>query len=364
VPSLLFADFCEGGFEHKETLQTGADAAFKGGYTDICLVPNLNPITDTKAQVHYLTSQKLPVRIHPLGAMSKSCDGKQLSEMIDMREAGAIAFTDGYNSSQHTGLFLKALQYVKAFDGIIIYIPIDTDIAPHALMHEGEISTQLGMPGQPALAEHLAVKKAIELLRYTHSRLHLTGISSQASLEYIHQAKKEGLQLTCSVSPFHLLFTDEDLMTYDSNFKMYPPLRTQADRTALINGLQEGIIDCIASHHRPQDWDAKQKEFEYAKAGNISLQTMLPMILKAIPDVEPEKIAEWLSWTPAKILQLPQPNIEINEPAKLTVFSIHDTWMYNADINASLSENSTLLGEQLTGKIIATIHGEFSYIHA
>src|SRR6478609_5717389 len=263
----IFSHFCDPGLEYKETLETGANAAAAGGFTQVFVVPNTQPVVDSKSQVEYISqkSKSLPVTIHPLGAITKGTEGKDLAEMYDMKHSGAIAFSDGTNPVQSPGLFLKALQYVKAFDGVLVQVPLDKSIGSGGLINEGVISTRLGLPGIPSLAEEIIVKRDIDLLRYTQSKLHITGVSTQNSLALIAAAKKEGLNISCSVTPYHLFFCDEDMQTYDTNLKVNPPLRSKADMLALREAVLNGLVDCIASHHLPQDWDNKVCEFEMPK---------------------------------------------------------------------------------------------------
>src|SRR5215467_6447771 len=223
----VFANFCDPGYEFKETLETGANAAAAGGFTDVFVIPNTRPVIDSKSQVEYIRgkSSSLPVNIRPIGALTKGLEGKDLAEMYDMRHSGAVAFSDGTSPVQSAGLLLKGLQYVKAFDGIIIQVPDDKTVGANGLMNEGIVSTRLGLPGKPMMAEELMVARDIKLVRYTESRLHFTGVTSPRSLEYIRRAKESGLAVTCSVTPFHLYFTDADLVGYDTNLKVYPPLR-------------------------------------------------------------------------------------------------------------------------------------------
>lgn len=206
-----FADFCDPGNEHKETLVTGANAAAAGGYTEVMLIPNTNPLGDNKSQVEYLVQRRnsLPVTIHPLGAITKNAEGRELSEMYDMHHSGAVAFSDGINSLQSSGIMLKALEYVKAIDATIIQLPDDKNIAANGLMNEGITSLQLGLQGKPAIAEEILIARDIELLKYTNSKIHFTGVSTKRGLDMIAQAKEQGFKVSCSVTPYHLFFSDE-----------------------------------------------------------------------------------------------------------------------------------------------------------
>ena len=199
-----FAHFCDPGLEYRETLETGARAAAAGGFTDVMVLPNTQPPVHNKTQVEYIVqkSRALPVTIHPIGAVTKNCEGNELAEMYDMRQSGALAFGDGIHAIQNSGLLIKALQYVKTFDGTIIQIPDEKSIGTGALMNEGVVSTQLGLPGKPAMAEELMVARDIKLARYAGSRLHITGVSTAKSLEYIRRAKDAGLHVSCSVTPY------------------------------------------------------------------------------------------------------------------------------------------------------------------
>ena len=354
----LFANFGDPGYEFKETLETGASAAAFGGFTDVFVIPNTKPVTDTKSQVEYIRrkSEALPVNVFPIGAISKNAEGKDLAEMYDMLASGAIAFSDGINPVQSAGILLKALQYVKAFDGVIIQIPDDKSVGSNGLMHEGIISTRLGLPGKPMMAEELLVARDIKLARYAGSKLHFTGVSSPKSLEYIKRAKDGGIQVTCSVTPYHLYFCDEDLLNYDTNLKVYPPLRSNQDMHALRNAVADGTVDCIATHHMPQEVDSKVLEFEYAKNGMIGLETCYAVLKTVLPEVPETRWVELLSINPRKLFGLPQQVIAVHQPAALTIYNPGASFTFtNADIY-SKSKNSAFLGKRLTGQVIGTIN--------
>lgn len=362
----IFCQFHDTGSEHKETLQSGTLAAAAGGFTDVFTVPNTQPVVHNKAQVEYILqkSRHLSAGIAPLGAITKNCEGKELSEMYDMRASGAIAFTDGWRTIQSPQMLLKALQYVKTFNGVVIQLPDEQLLSKTGLINEGLVSTLLGLPGKPALAESLMVARDLELLEYTGSRLHLTGISTQKSIELIRRAKNKGLDVTCSATPYHLYFTDEATTGYDTNLKVNPPLRTAADRDALRQAVLDGTIDCISSHHYPQDYDAKICEFEYAGYGMEGLESSFRAVLSVLPELSAERIAALFSINARRIFGLSMPRIELNQPAHFTLFNTTETpSVFEKKSIRSQCSNNAFVGETLPGKVIGTIRGERIFLN-
>jgi dihydroorotase len=361
----LFSNFCDPGYEFKETLETGTKAAAWGGYTDVFVVPNTTPVLQSKASIEYIVQKgrSLPVTVHPIGAITKNAEGKDLAEMYDMEQSGAIAFSDGLNAVQSSGVLLKALQYIKAINKTIIQMPDDKTINPHGLMNEGIVSTGLGLPGKPAIAEELMIARDIELTKYSGSKLHFTAISTKKGIELIKKAKADGINITCSVTPYHLLFCDEDLAHYDTNLKVNPPLRTVRDRDALKEAVLDGTIDCIASHHSPQDLDNKVIEFENAKNGMIGLQTAFAIVNTVLPKLTPERLVELFSTNTRSIFDLPIHSIQQNSVANLSIFTMKQSWVFEKRDNLSNSSNSPFFGKELVGKPLGIINKDKLFLN-
>ena len=359
----IFSQFWDPGFEYKETLQTGAATAAAGGFTDVMILPNTNPVLHNKAGIEYVVQRgrQLPVNIHPIAAITRNTEGKELAEMYDMHLSGAVAFSDGTNTIQSGGLLLKALQYLKAINKTIIQLPDDKSISGSGLMNEGVISTQLGLPGRPAIAEELMIARDIELAQYTNSRLHITAVSTARSVELITKARNEGVMVSCSVTPYHLCFSDQELTGYDTNLKLNPPLRTEKDRDALRKAVINGSIDCIATHHMPQDTDHKVVEFEYAHNGMIGLETAFSVVRTCLPELSLEKIIQLFSTNPRELFNLPVASIKKDEPACLSLFLPDTEW--KVGLQKSKSRNSAFTGKTLKGRAMGIINKEKLFLN-
>jgi dihydroorotase len=351
----------EPGLETKEDLTTGLQAAAAGGFTGVALVPDTQPPVHSKTEVEYLINKAKGnlVDVYPLGAISYKREGKDLAEMYDMYLSGAKAFTDGNHPVKDAGLMERALLYAKGFDALVFSYPEDTAIAGSAKVHEGVVSTLLGMKGIPSLAEELMIARDLYLAEYTNSPIHFSTISAARSVELIREAKRKGLPVTCDVAAHHLILTDETLMGFDSQYKVKPPLRTQTDVDALIQGLKDGAIDAIVSQHTPHELEFKEVEFEIAAYGIIGLQTVLSLALRA--GLTPELIVEKLAVNPRNILKVAVPVIETNQPANLVVFDAQAEWTFNKQNNRSKSCNSPFIDQNLKGQVLLTCNKQQVY---
>jgi dihydroorotase len=349
------------GLETKEDLYTGTKAAAAGGFTGVALMPNTIPPVHSKAEIEYLLNRakKNLVDVYPLGAISHKREGKDLAEMYDMYLSGAKAFTDGNRPVQDAGLMERALLYAQGFDALIFSYPEDTAIAGKAKVNEGEISTLLGMKGIPSLAEELMIARDLYLAEYTGSKIHFSTISTTRSVELIREAKRKGLEVTCDVAAHHLVLTDEALKGFDSLYKVKPPLRTQDDVDALLNGLIDGTIDAIVSQHTPHEVEFKDVEFEVAEFGIIGLQTAFSLALKAGLDID--LIVQKLVISPREILNIDIPVIAEGQPANFVLFDVDAVWEYNRKNNRSKSINSPFIGQNLKGKILLTCNNNHLY---
>jgi dihydroorotase len=353
----------EPGLETKEDLTTGLQAAAAGGFTGLAIMPDTQPPVHSKTEVEYLLNRTKGnlVEVHPLGTISHKREGKDLAEMYDMYLSGAKAFTDGDSPVKDAGLMERALLYAQGFGALIFSYPEDVSIAGKGKVHEGVVSTLLGMKGIPSLAEELMIARDLYLAEYTGSPIHFSTISTERSVELIREAKRNGLSVTCDVAAHHLILTDEALLGFDSQYKVKPPLRTQSDINALIAGLNDGTIDAIVSQHTPHEIEFKEVEFETAAYGIIGLQTVLPLALQA--GLTAEVIVEKLAINPRNILGIKAPELQEGQSANFTVFNEDSTWNFDKDTNLSKSANSPFIGQNLKGKVLLTCNNNqvFTY---
>jgi dihydroorotase len=346
------------GHEQEEDLISLAKAAAAGGFTEVAVLPNTQPSVQTKNEVSYITQSNDTrlVQIHAMASVTKNNKGEELTEMIDLHEAGAIAFTDGLKPVWHTDIFLKALQYLQKFDGLLIDHPEDIWLNLFGQMHEGVNSTMLGLKGMPRIAEEVAVLKNLELLGYAGGRLHFAKISTAKTVDLIRSAKKKGLNISCDITGYQALLDDSLLSDFDTNYKVNPPLREKADLDALMKGLKDGTIDVLCSGHLPQDDESKFLEFDLADFGLTNIQTFASQISSLSKVVDMEDLIEKISENPRKLLDLEVPLIDIDVKANLTLFDPDREWKFTSEENLSKSKNSPWLGSTLKGKAVAVFN--------
>ncbi|SDK37518.1 dihydroorotase [Pedobacter sp. ok626] len=339
------------GIETKEDIYTATAAAAAGGFTGLAVLPHTQPVVQSKGEIAYIINKAKGnlVDVFPVGAVSQNLEGKELAEMYDMKQAGAIAFSDGTKAIADDGFMSRALQYAKGLNGLLMVYPENKSIAGKSQINESKNSVLLGMKGLPGLAEEMHISRDIFLATYHDAPVHISNISTAGSVALIKKAKKDGVKITCDVAAHHLVFTEELLNDFDSNYKVKPPLRAKTDVKALISGLKDGTIDAVSSQHRPHEIEFKDVEFEIAAYGIIALQTVLPLMLKA--GLDAGQIAEKLSVNPRRLLGLAVPVIEKDAEANFTIYSTTEEWLYNTENNFSKSANSPLLNKKLTGKV-------------
>ncbi|MCR4030292.1 MULTISPECIES: dihydroorotase [Flavobacterium] len=338
----------EPGYEDRETIANGLNVAAKSGFTAIALQPNSLPIIDNQSQVNFVKNKAngFATEIFPIGALTKASEGKDMAELFDMKNSGAIAFGD-YNKSIDNANILKiALQYVQDFDGLVIAYSQDPNIKGNGVANEGIVSTRLGLKGIPNLAEELQISRNLFLLEYTGGKLHIPTVSTAKSVELIREAKAKGLHVTCSASVHHLVLTDEKLDGFDTRFKVIPPLRTEVDRQALLNGIADGTIDMITSDHNPIDIEFKKMEFDTAKNGTIGLESAFGALLTVLPV---ETIVAKL--TARTVFGLENTIIEEGAKANITLFSTEGKSTFAKENILSKSKNSAFLGTELKGSV-------------
>ena len=353
----------EPGFEHKETVETGTRAAAAGGFTAVAPMANTDPVADNAAVIHEVRDLAATAGlcdVFPVGAITRGLAGEEMAELGEMVEAGVRLFSDDGRCVPDARVLRNALTYAKAFEDVVLAEHCeDAALAESGQMHEGLHSYSLGLAGQPREAEEVIVARDLAIARLTGGRLHLCHLSSAGSIEMVRRAKAEGLRVTAEVTPHHLVFSDEDLITYDTNFKVNPPLRSPEDREALRTAVVDGTIDAVATDHAPHAVEEKEAEFDRSPPGTIGLETALAAILTHL--VEPGRISlsravEAMSVRPARILGAAEHGgpLEPGRPANLVVFDPSAEWTVEAPF-VSRSRNSAFLGSKLRGRVLYTM---------
>ena len=356
----MHVHFREPGFEYKETIKSGCQSAAAGGFTSVAVMPNTNPVNDTRSVTEHLLSlakTKGIINVYAIAAITRNLAGERLSEMADLKDAGAIAFSDDGRPVMNNELMRRAFEYSKMFKLPLIQHSEMLDLTEGGCMNEGIVSTELGLKGMPAEAEDIMVYRDIALLEKTGGRLHVAHISSKNSVDLVRQAKSRGLSVTCEVAPHHFTLTDEAVRGYDTNTKMSPPLRTISDVDAIKKGLKDGTIDIIATDHAPHDIVDKQVEYQNACFGIVGLETALPLSLKLVDEkiLSMSELIKKLTSTPAGIFNLSSGNLSLGNDADILIFN--PNFEYSIDISKfhSKSKNSPFDGWKVKGKVIRTL---------
>ncbi|QKZ12317.1 dihydroorotase [Spirosoma sp. KUDC1026] len=392
------------GFEHKEDIDSLCQAAAAGGFTDVAVLPNTQPVVDNKGTLGYVRrmAEGQPVNVHVIGAITKKAAGEDFTEMLDLHHAGAVAFSDGHHPLQNPDLLLKTLQYLAPIEGLLMNRPEEMLLTQFGQMHEGVQSTLLGLKGMPSLAEELMIERDLRLLAYvlgakgegqgvsgegvgaeglehggeegqphaldpapstlspTPPALHFSTISTARSVDLMRQAKAAGLPVSCDVAAHQLVFDDTALAGFDTSLKVNPPFRGPADVTALWAGLADGTIDAIVSDHTPQDAESKNLEFDLAEFGITGLETAFAAVMTYNREIPLAQLIDKFTTRPRQILRLPTTNLAEGQPACLTLFDPEGQWTF--DRTKSKSKNSPFLHQTLTGRVIGTVHkGQFNH---
>ena len=350
------ANFCDPGYEYKENLKSGVHVAINSGFLDVLITPNTNPIIQTKADVSYIQEKSFNnfCEIHPSAAISKNFNGKDLNDIIDLHNSGVKAFTNSYSCKESSEMIMNSLLYLNQIDTLLLTKPKDRSFSD-GVVNNGYYSNTVGLKGIPRISESIAVERDLSILEYVGGKIHFSGISTKESVSIIRDAKTKKLNVTCDVPIHNLILDDSNVVSFDPNYKVDPPLRTKEDIDALIEGINDGTIDIIASHHEPQDIDTKKCEFEKANFGVISLQTFFSNIVQLSRRIPLENLIKTFSTNPKKILGVETYSVVEGSKASFTVFDPDGSWDYNENSNLSKSINSPWLNWSLKGKVKAVI---------
>src|SRR5689334_12854630 len=355
----LHAHLREPGQESSETIETGTSAAARGGFTAVCCMPNTKPVNDNASVTRFILDRAKAggsVRVWPIGAASVGSKGEAIAEIAGMKEAGIVAVSDDGKPIATAKLARQVMVYCRSLDLPVIEHSEDVSLAAGAVMREGVTSTRLGLRGMPAAAESVCVARDVQIAELTGARLHIAHLSAKASLDQVRWAKERGLRVTCEVTPHHFTLIDEDV-TYDSRFKMNPPLAAREDRAALLEGLADGTVDAIATDHAPHEPALKDVEFDRAPFGILGFETAIPLALEQLVTAEKiplVRMVELFTTGPARVLGIER-KLAAGQPADITIFSTSHQWTYNVNDSPGKSRNSPFDGRTLHGAPMATI---------
>ncbi|MFP4457344.1 MAG: dihydroorotase [Clostridia bacterium] len=367
----IHAHFREPGFTNKETLETGSLSALKGGYTTVCVMPNTNPVIDNTYLVDYLKLKAKDnnlVKIEVIGAVSKGLEGVELTNLLGLKEKGVVAYSDDGMPIMNANFMKNALDYISNLDMPIVLHEEDHNLSKPGVINEGFVSTKLGLAGTPGLSEEVMIARDVILAGKFNSHIHIAHVSTKKSIEIIEKAQKSGINVTCEVTPHHLVLNENEFLSrpYDTNLKMSPPLRTKEDMLACQKGLFDGIIQAVATDHAPHSPSEKEQNFDQAPNGIIGLETAFPVLYTNLVKsglMNVTSLVEKFTSSPASIFNLDRGNLSIGSPADLTIIDLDKEFVYDKDLIASRSKNSPWLNQKFYGKIIRTIvNGETKYM--
>ena len=348
--------FREPGREDKETLQTGSRAALAGGFTRVCVMPNTSPPLDAPESIRFIVekAEECPVHIHPIGAVTKGQKGQELTEVQGIISEGAVALSDDGFPISDAQVMRLALEYTSMFDKPVINHAEDECLRNNGLMHEGEISTRLGLAGNPSLAEAIMIQRDLELANMIQAKLHVPHVSSAGGAANIRRMKKLNPNITAEVTPHHLFFNDQALLEYNTNFKVAPPIRTEDDRKELIKAVKDGTFDCIATDHAPHTIEEKEATFESAPFGMIGLESCFGAVNKVL-DMPLKELLKLLTVNPRRVMGFEKDLFKVGCAAELTILDPDQEWIYKEQNIYSKSRNTPFIGEKLKGKVRYTI---------
>lgn len=353
----IHVHFREPGSEESETIQSGGEAAVAGGFTAVAAMPNTKPPNDSASVTQFILSEakrNSPARVFPIGAITKGQEGNSLAEIGEMAELGIVAISDDGKPVMNARLFRRAMEYSKLFDLPVIQHCEDLDLSMGGVMHEGAVSTRLGLKGIPAAAEDSMIARDLILAEMTGARYHIAHVSTAGAVEMVRHAKAEGLPVTAEVAPHHFTLNENDVGNYETNAKMKPPLRSEMDRLAIIAGIQDGTIDAIATDHAPHHNNFKMLEFDHAPFGITGLETAVGLAITKL-DLTLQRIVELFSTNPQQIMKVTPWGLFKGSAADLTIFDPKRTWTFDVSKSKSLSRNCPFDGWELKGKSVATI---------
>jgi dihydroorotase len=361
----IHAHFREPGMEDKETLETGARAAFSGGFTRVCVMPNTNPPLDSPESIRFIIEKtiELPVKIFPIGAITINQKGTEITEIGEMVTAGAVAVSDDGLPVQNGQVLRYAFEYAKKYGIPVINHAEDICLRNEGVMNESPVSTRLGLPGNPDISESVMVHRDLEIADYCNGRIHVPHVSTRRSVDLIRRYRSKGHNVTAEVTPHHIGLTEEKLLNYDTNAKVAPPLRSSSDREALIEGLMDGTIDCIATDHAPHTIEDKEMDFINAPCGMIGLESAFGLSHTVMTNAgaSSEDVIQWFTKGPASVMGWKMEALEIGQLAEIVILDTKKKWMFSESDIMSRSKNSPIVGMEFTGKVIAVISGKYSF---